>query len=209
MTRRRTAAQKLVGWSILAGGIVVIIGIFLITRTVTSSKPAPAAVPAVSTAAVSSSQPPAPASSAPVSSASASSAPVPSAAASSQQPAPASSQAAASSALPQPAAPSAAASSQKLAVVDAEAMAQGARRDLLNKLIGQGVFTGIEPVGPARVGVTPLFQGLNPDLQQQFLAVVYAYVHNGAAATDALLVIDATNGKVIGNFTNEAGLKPA
>ena len=208
MTRRRTAAQKLVGWSILAGGIVVIIGIFLITRAVTSSRP-PASSPVVSTAAVSSSQPPAPASSAPVSSASASSAPVPSAAASSQQPAPASSQAAASSALPQPAAPSAAASSQKLAVVDAEAMAQGARRDLLNKLIGQGVFTGIEPVGPARVGVTPLFQGLNPDLQQQFLAVVYAYVHNGAAATDALLVIDATNGKVIGNFTNEAGLKLA
>ena len=87
-------------------------------------------------------------------------------------------------------------------------MSQGARRDFLNKLIGQGVFMGVDPFGPpAKVGVTPLFQGLNPDLQLQFLAVVYAYVHNGAVATDPLQVVDSTNGKVIGTFTNETGLK--
>ena len=72
-------------------------------------------------------------------------------------------------------------------------MDQSARKDFLNKLIGQGVLMGVEPFGPpAKVGVTPLFQGLNPDLQLQFLAVVYAYVHAGLPSPDPLQVIDST-----------------
>jgi hypothetical protein len=75
-------------------------------------------------------------------------------------------------------------------------------------LISQGVFTGVEAIGsPPKVGVTPLFQGLSPDLQRQFIATVYAYVNNGAPGKDPLQVIDATTGKVIGSYTATDGLK--
>jgi hypothetical protein len=87
-------------------------------------------------------------------------------------------------------------------------MDQGARKALLNALIRQGVFTGVEAVGsPPKVGVTPLFQGLKPDLQRQFLATVYTYVNNGPAGSLPLQVIDATTGKVVGNYTTADGLK--
>ena len=101
-----------------------------------------------------------------------------------------------------------ASSSSELVVVDAAAMDQGARKALLNTLIKQGVFTGIQAIGSSpKVGVTPLFQGLSPNLQQQFVATVYTYVNNGAAGSVPLVVIDATTGKVVGNYTAADGLK--
>ena len=87
-------------------------------------------------------------------------------------------------------------------------MDQGARKALLNTLIKQGVFTGVQAVGsPPKVGVTPLFQGLDPALQTQFIAAVYTYVNNGAAGNVPLQVIDATTGKVMGSYTTADGLK--
>lgn len=204
--RRRSTAQKLIGWSILGGAIVVVIAIFLITRAFGPSAPS-TGVPATNLQAALSA---AASSQAAASAAASAPSPQPSAASSAASAAatslgaPASPQPAASSAAPIPAvAPSG------TAVADAAAMDQGERRDFLNRLIGQGVFTAVVPVPAAKVGVTPLFQGLKPDLQLQFLAVAYAYIHNGAAGTDPLQLIDVTNGKVIGNFTNTAGLQPA
>ena len=87
-------------------------------------------------------------------------------------------------------------------------MNQAQRRDLVNAMIGQGVFTGVQVDSPPpKVGVTPLFQGLSDDLKQQFIATVYAYVNNGAAGKDPLQLIDATNGKMIGTYTAGDGLK--
>ena len=87
-------------------------------------------------------------------------------------------------------------------------MDQASRKALLSTLIDQGIFTGIEALGsPPKVGVTPLFLGLNASLQQQFIALVYAYVNNGAAGTIPLQVIDATNGKTLQSFTLADGLK--
>jgi hypothetical protein len=57
------------------------------------------------------------------------------------------------------------------------------------------------------VGVTALFLGLNPDLQQQFIATVYAYVNNGAEGKDALQVINATTGELVGTYTAAEGLR--
>jgi hypothetical protein len=94
-----------------------------------------------------------------------------------------------------------------LVVIEPDSMDQGARKALLNTLIQQGVFTGIQAVGsPPKVGVTPLFQGLNANLQSQFIAAVYAYVNNGAAGNVPLQLIDATTGKTIGSYTTASGL---
>lgn len=205
--RKRSTAQKLMGWGILGGAVIAVIAIFLITRAFGPSTPAPApstsaalqaavTAAAQSSAAAASSQP-APAASLGAPASHAPEAPASSSTAASQPSAPAPS---ASPVVPVPPAGT--------AVADAAAMNQSDRRDFLNRLIGQGVFTAVVPVPAAKVGVTPLFQGLKPDLQLQFLAIAYAYIHNGAAATDPLQLIDVTNGKVIGNFTNGAGLQP-
>jgi hypothetical protein len=93
-------------------------------------------------------------------------------------------------------------------VVDAAAMDQGQRKALLNALIKQGVFTGVQALGsPPKVGVTPLFQGLSPDLQRQFIVAVYTYVNNGTVGNVPLQVIDATTGKVMGSYSAAEGLK--
>jgi hypothetical protein len=93
-------------------------------------------------------------------------------------------------------------------VVDAGAMTQQSRRGLLLTLIQQGVFTGVQALDtPPKVGVTALFQGLSPNLQQQFIAVVYAYINNGAAGTQRLQLIDATSGSQVGSYSASDGLE--
>ncbi len=87
-------------------------------------------------------------------------------------------------------------------------MDQGTRKALILKLIDQGVFTGVQALdSPPRVGVTAIFQGLNPDLKQQFIATVYSYINNGAPGTQTLQLIDVTTGKLAGTFTGTEGLK--
>lgn len=87
-------------------------------------------------------------------------------------------------------------------------MDQQTRKDMLLRLIGQGVFTGVEAVGsPPKVGVTELFKGLNPAMQNEFAALVYAYVNNGTAGKDALQIIDAQTGNPAGTYTADGGLK--
>lgn len=192
MKRRTNAATKLAGWSILAGVAVVIIGIYLVSRLAAPAVPPPAGAASASTSA-----PPglseAPSSAQTETTASDA---VPSSA-------PASSPTASSEAPPS----SAAASSSAVVVIEPDSMDQGARKALLNTLINQGVFTGIQAVGsPPKVGVTPLFQGLDANLQSQFIAAVYAYVNNGAAGNVPLQLIDATTGKTIGSYTTASGL---
>ncbi len=170
----------------LALGILVIVGIFVITRVLTTPQ---APGPVVASASSSSS----------ASSSAASSSAAPSSDA-------ASSSAVAAAAPPSAAAPSS--SSSALVVVAPDAMDQASRRQLLTALIGQGVFTGIQVDSPPpKVGVTPLFQGLSDDLKQQFIATVYAYVNNGGTGKDPLQLVDATSGKTIGTYTAADGLK--
>lgn len=87
-------------------------------------------------------------------------------------------------------------------------MSQESRRGLLLTLIQQGVFTGVQALDtPPKVGVTALFRGLTPSLQQQFIAVVYAYINNGGAGTQPLLLIDAASGSQVGTYSTGDGLK--
>jgi hypothetical protein len=87
-------------------------------------------------------------------------------------------------------------------------MDQQSRRELLLRLIDQGVFTGVEADGsPPKVGVTSLFKGLNPDMQREFAALAYTYVNNGGAGTQPLQIVDAETGGVAGTYTADGGLK--
>ncbi len=87
-------------------------------------------------------------------------------------------------------------------------MSQQSRRGFLLTLIKQGVFTGVQALDtPPKVGVTPLFEGLSPNLQQQFIAVVYAYINNGTDGTQTLQLIDATSGSQVGSYSASDGLK--
>jgi len=93
-------------------------------------------------------------------------------------------------------------------VVDAAAMDQQSRRELLLRLIDQGVFTGVQADGsPPKVGVTSLFKGLNPDMQREFVGLVYTYVNNGTTGTQTLQIVDAETGSIAGTYSADSGLK--
>jgi hypothetical protein len=175
VSRKRTPKQKLLGWSILAVAALVIVGVFLITRIITSPLPAGTTTAQASSA-------PAVVSSAPSSAA----APSPATVTASQP----------------------AESTPRVALVDTATMDQQSRREMLLRLINQGVFTGIQAVGsPPRVGVTPLFKGLDPAMQREFVGLVYAYVNNGTTGTEPLQIVDAQTGDAAGTYTADAGLK--
>ena len=87
-------------------------------------------------------------------------------------------------------------------------MTQAQRKDLLLRLIGQGVFTGVEAVGsPPKVGVTALFRGLDFGLQQQFVAAAHAYAQAAAKEPLTLEVVDAASGTTIGSYSTAQGRK--
>jgi hypothetical protein len=180
------------GWGILAAVLLAILGIFLVSRALTQSPPdasqppSDAAVSAASSAAVSSA---ADSSEAPASAGSA-----------------APSEAAAASSQPASSAP--ASSAPAVAIIEPDTMSQAERKDLLLRLIGQGVFTGVEALGtPPKVGVTALFRGLDTSLQEQFIAAAHAYVQAGTAQPVTLEVVDAQSGTTIGSYSAADGLK--
>jgi hypothetical protein len=184
---RRTRQQKLVGWGVLAAAVVVVIALFLITRALQGGAPVQvaSASSAADTADTSSASVSPPLSESPADSSSA---------------APSSTAAAPSTVTSE--APSA------VSVVDPDSMDQGARKAFLLTLIKQGIFTGLQALeSPPKIGVTPLFKGLDLTLKQQFIAVAYAYVNNGGQGTQPLQLIDATDGKLLGTYSAGDGLK--
>lgn len=186
--RQRTATGRLIGWGVLAVAVLAIVGIFVVTRMLSPQPavPAVAVSSASSASAVSSASAEAVASSAP---------------AVAEAAAPSSSAVAVAPVVPaKPAEPA-------LVVIEPDKMDQATRKALVSTLIAQGIFTGVEAIGtPPKVGVTPLFQGLDPGLQRQFLAAVDGYVNNGKPAATPLQVVDATTGKPMGTYTAADGL---
>jgi hypothetical protein len=190
---KRSAKQKLIGWGVFAAVIVVIAAAFLVTRIIGGA--APETIEATTSVAVASSSSGAMEASATRAASGASSASAVAEPAPSEDAVPAASSAA--SAIP-----------PDQAVVDAATMDQRSRRGLLLTLIRQGVFTGVQALdSPPKVGVTALFRGLSPSLQQQFVAVAYAYINNGASGVQMLELIDAASGAQIGTYTASDGLK--
>lgn len=170
--------------------VVAILAIFLVTRMLAGPAQAPVVAPSVAdaspaAAATESASAPSPSSSAP---------------ASGVAEAPASSRG-------DPAAAGASPGADDVAVVDAGTMTQQSRRGFVLTLIQQGVLTGVQALDtPPKVGVTALFRGLSPSLQRQFIAVVYAYINNGATGTQTLQLIDATSGSQVGSYSASDGL---
>lgn len=189
VSRKRSAKQKLIGWGILLVAAIVIAGLFLVTRGTSPS--APTVVATANAEPAKTSSLPASSAAAPAVQATGSSSP------------------ATTTSSPAAGTPSQApASTPEVALVDATAMDQQSRKAMLLRLIEQGVFTGVQAVGsPPKVGVTPLFQGLDPKLQAEFAALVYAYVNNGAAGTETLQLVDAQTGSTAGTYTADTGLK--
>lgn len=178
--------------------ILIIVAIFFVTRTLSSAPEAPAVPTPVAAASAAAPSGSGPATSSPDAASSvskASSSPVADASTPSS---------AVSSAAPVPAGET---SATEVEVVDAGTMSQESRRGLLLTLIQQGVFTGVQALDtPPKVGVTALFKGLSPNLQRQFIAVVYAYVNNGAAGVQTLQLIDAASGSQVGSYSASDGL---
>ena len=178
------------GWGILAAVLLAILGIFLISRALTQPASTPDTSQPPSEASVSSA-----ADSSEVPASAGSAAPSEATAAASQP------ESSASSSAPAPSAPG-------VAVIEPDTMSQAERKDLLLRLIGQGVFTGVEALGtPPKVGVTALFRGLDTSLQQQFIAAAHAYVQAGSAQPVTLEVVDAQSGTTIGSYSAADGLK--
>lgn len=185
---RRSGKQKLIGWGAFAAILVVIAAIFLVTRLFGGAPSAPGMATPPRATALSSTAP------------DASSAAANTFAAPTNSGAVAVAEASAASNVPPPPA--------TVEVVDAATMTQQSRRGLLLTLIQQGVFTGVQALDtPPKVGVTALFKGLSLSLQRQFIAVVYAYINNGAPGTQTLQLIDAANGSQVGSYSAGDGLK--
>ncbi len=190
---KRSNKQKLIGWAAFAGIVVLIVGIFLVTRLFSGGAPAPANVVTTSSSAVAEASVSMASSAAPsaeaVASASSSEAPTQIA-----------------EAVAPAATPSAAASSAP--GLELDTLDQEGRKNLLLTLISQGIFTGVQALDtPPKVGVTALFRGLDPSLQQQFIAVVYAYVNGGGNNAHDLQLIDATTGQPTGSYNAADGLQ--
>jgi hypothetical protein len=191
VAKKNKTQNRLLGWGILAAVAVVIVGLFLVSRIFTSSARPQQTVAAVAVAT-------------PTRAAASSAPPIPSAESHEANP---SSQPAVQSPDASLAAP-AAGEAETVAVIEPEAMNQGARKDMLLHLIDQGIFTAVKAIGsPPQVGVTPLFRGLSPSLQQQFIALVYLYINNGKPGSDQLQLIDVANGGLAGTYTTAGGLK--
>jgi ribosomal protein L37AE/L43A len=93
-------------------------------------------------------------------------------------------------------------SSQKVATIDKSEDAQQARKELIEKLINQGIFLKVEmSASLPRVWVKPVFYRLNFDTKERFINVVYAYYFDGTNMSDSVRVIDGHSGKEIGDYS--------
>lgn len=85
--------------------------------------------------------------------------------------------------------------------VDKSEEAQKGRADLIQKLIGSGIFEKVEmPGNLPRLWVRQGFHDLEFDAKQKFVSVVYAYYFDGSNLSDSVRIYDNMSGKEIGRF---------
>lgn len=92
--------------------------------------------------------------------------------------------------------------------VDKSPEKQAQRKQLLEKLIAQGVFLKIDTMGGTlpKAYVTPAFYALDIDMKKTFVSVIYAYYFDGNGIGDTVILRDSKTGKQIGTFS-KLGLK--
>lgn len=108
----------------------------------------------------------------------------------------------------EPATPPASANSDAPVIDKSEEMQQG-RRDLIDKLIAQGIFQKVDvPGNLPRLWVRPAFHELDFDAKQKFAGVVYAYYVESGDVSASVRLYDSKSGKEIGRFgANQGGLE--
>jgi hypothetical protein len=85
---------------------------------------------------------------------------------------------------------------------------QARRKDLLQKLINEGIFYKVEKTGDyPHVYVNTQFYLLSIDDKKSFVNAAFAYFLASDPKVDFLMLYDAKNGKIIGNFSATLGLK--
>lgn len=100
----------------------------------------------------------------------------------------------------EPATPPASVDSNAPVIDKSEAMQKG-RRELIDKLIAQGVFQKVEiPGNLPRLWVQPAFHELDFDAKQKFTSVVYAYYVDSGDVSASVRLYDSKTGKEIGSF---------
>ena len=88
------------------------------------------------------------------------------------------------------------------ATVDKSAAMQAKRRELIDKLIKQGVFQKVEVPGSLpRIWVRPVFYTLDFDTKESFVSVVYAFYFDGSNASDMVRIFDSRSGKQVGRYS--------
>lgn len=87
--------------------------------------------------------------------------------------------------------------------IDKSAEAQKKRKELIERLIGRGLFEKIEVPGSLpRLWVTPAFYALEFDSKESFVSVVYAYYFDGDDLSDSVLIFDSKTGKRVGSYSS-------
>ncbi|MCK4326382.1 hypothetical protein KAU86_02390 [bacterium] len=92
--------------------------------------------------------------------------------------------------------------SPALAKVDKSADMQEQRKQLIEKLITQGIFAKVEVPGSLpRLWVKPAFYTLDFETKEKFVSVVYAYYFDGSNYGDTVRIFDNMSGKEVGSYS--------
>jgi zinc-ribbon domain len=79
---------------------------------------------------------------------------------------------------------------------------QQSRKELIGKLINDGIFQKVEVPGSLpRVWVEPRFYALDFDTKEKFVSVVYAYYFDGTDMADTVRIFDSRSGKEVGDYS--------
>jgi tetratricopeptide (TPR) repeat protein len=97
-------------------------------------------------------------------------------------------------------APASLPSQEKVATIDKSENMQKTRKELIAKLINQGIFQKIEIPGHLpRVWVKPGFYALDFDMKDRFVGVVYAYYFDDD--NGIVTIFDSLSGKEVGDYS--------
>jgi hypothetical protein len=84
---------------------------------------------------------------------------------------------------------------------------QKKRKEIIDKIIKQGVITKIEiPGNLPHMWITPLYKNLDYDLKVNFANLVYSYYVTENSSYDMVIFKDSKTGQRIGGYSPEIGL---
>lgn len=80
------------------------------------------------------------------------------------------------------------------------------RRELIEELIRNGIFTKVEMRNTfPRIWVTPSFMVLDSEMREDCTELVYVYYHDGTKMSDSVVLTDAAAGEYLGFYNPFSG----